>query len=144
METAGMVLGFIAVIGGLSIAPVAIALSQRNERRKRELEHIERMKALEFGRTLPQDEPWWSPPRLAVLIGGVVPLGVFLSVGLTTSAVGFHEPMWIAAGIVGMTSVISGSILAGRSFSQRKASPHIDDAKPYLEEDAYDVVSARG
>ena len=30
------------------------------------MEHIERMKALELGRTLPQDEPWFSPVRIAV------------------------------------------------------------------------------
>ena len=53
METAGMVLGFIAVVGGLAIAPLAIVLGQRHEQRKRELEHIERLRALELGRVLP-------------------------------------------------------------------------------------------
>ena len=61
------------------------------------MEHIERMKALELGRTLPQDEPWLSPVRIAVLIGGVVPLGAFVTVGIATAAVGFHEAMWLAA-----------------------------------------------
>jgi hypothetical protein len=138
-----MVLAFIAVIGGISFSAVPIGLHYRNERRKRELEHIERMKALEFGRTLPQDEPWWSPARLAVLIGAGVPLGGFLCVGLATSAVGFHESMWIAATMVGIASVISGSILAGQSFSQKKTSAPYDVTKPDVEEDAYDVVSAR-
>jgi hypothetical protein len=144
METAGLVLGFIAVVGGLAIAPVPFVLHHRNERRKRELEHIERMKALEFGLMLPQDEPWWSPPRIAVLIGGAVPLGVFLCALLATSAVGFHDGMWIAATTVGMASVISGSILAGQSFKQKQTSAQYDSAKPHVEEDAYDVVSARG
>ena len=76
-----MVLGFIAVIGGLAIAPLSIVFHLRNEQRKRELEHIERMQALEFGRTLPQDEPWWSPLRIGLVIGGAVPLGVFLTLG---------------------------------------------------------------
>ena len=62
---AGLVLGFIAVIGGLSIAALAIILGIRHDRRKREMEHIERMKALELGRTLPQDEPWLSPAKIA-------------------------------------------------------------------------------
>jgi hypothetical protein len=144
METAGIVLGFIAVVGGLAIAPLAIVLGQRHERRKRELEHIERMKALELGRTLPQDEPWWSPARIAWLIGAGVPLGAFLSVGLASRSVGYHEGMWIAAAMVGISGVISGSILAGQSLAHRKSSPGFDAAKPDVDEDAYDVVSARG
>ncbi len=42
MDIAGLVLGYIAVIGGLSIAPLVIVLNQRNDRWKHELEHIER------------------------------------------------------------------------------------------------------
>jgi hypothetical protein len=143
MEIAGIVLGFIAVIGGLAIAPLSIVLHLRNEQRRRELEHIERMQALEFGRTLPQDEPWWSPLRISLVIGGAVPLGVFLAVGSATAAVGFHDGMWIAASSVGMVSVICGSILAG-SNKRAKASSSFADSKPRIEEDAYDVVSARG
>ena len=61
------------------------------------MEHLERMKAMELGRTLPQDEPWLSPAKLAALIGGVVPLGVFVSVGTATTSSGYHEEMWLAA-----------------------------------------------
>ncbi len=144
MDIAGLVLGYIAVIGGLSIAPLAIILGLRNERRKRELEHIERMKAFEFGRTLPQDQPWWSPLRIAVLIGGVVPLGVFLTVVFATSAVGYREEMWIGATMVGIASVISGAVLAGQSLKPQQSSGPFNYAKPYVEEDAYDVVGTRG
>jgi hypothetical protein len=139
-----MVLGYIAVIGGLSIAPLAIYMTQKSERRKRELEHIERLKALEFGRTLPQDEPWWSPQKIAVVIGGVVPIVAFVSAGVATSSAGFHDGMWIAASSVGMASVISASILAGHSYRKADAGSPLDTTKPYVEEDAYDVVSARG
>jgi hypothetical protein len=144
MEIAGMVLGYIAVIGGLAIAPLSIVLHLRNEQRKREFEHIERMQALEFGRTLPQDEPWWSPLRISLVIGGAVPLGAFLTVGSATAVTGFHDGMWIAAAIVGMVSVICGSILAGSSNKRAKASSSFADSKPQIEEDAYDVVSGRG
>jgi hypothetical protein len=144
MEIAGMTLGFIAVVGGLAIAPLSIGLHFRHERRKREMEHMERMKALELGRTLPQDEPWFSPLRIALLIGGAVPLGAFTSVGLATAAVGFHDGMWLAACIVGTASVISGSTLAVQSLKPRETALSPSDLKPYVEEDAYDVVSARG
>jgi hypothetical protein len=145
METAaGLVLGFIGVVGCFAIPPVAIVLHHRSERRKRELEHIERMRALELGRTLPQDEPWWSPLRIALLIGAGVPSVAFLSAGLTTLAAGYHESMWIAVGMTGISSVICGSILAGQSLNRQKTSEPLDAPKPYVDEDAYDVVSARG
>jgi hypothetical protein len=144
MAIAGIVLGYISVIGGLLIAPLAIVLTQRTQHRKRELEHIERLRALECGRTLPQDEPWWSPLRVALWIGGAVPLGIFLSVGAASSAAGYHEGMWLAAAIVGTASVISGAVLAGQSLNQRTKPDPINALKPYVEEDAYDTVGARG
>jgi hypothetical protein len=139
-----MVLGFIAVIGGLGIGSLAVVLGIRHDRRKRELEHIERMRALELGRTLPQDESWWTPLRIALLIGVGVPSVAFLTVGSASSAVGFHDGMWLAAAIVGMTGVISGSTLAGISLNRHKRSEPFDAHKPYVDQDAYDVVSARG
>jgi hypothetical protein len=85
-----------------------------------------------------------SPAKLAALIGGAVPLGVFVSVGTATSSSGFHEGMWIAAALVGTAAVISGSILAGQPFRSRNTSDPVAVVKPYVEEDAYDVVSSRG
>jgi hypothetical protein len=116
----------------------------RQERRKREVEHIERMRALELGRTLPQDEPWWSPPRIALSIGAAVPLGVFFLVFLSSLVVGYHEPMWLAACIVGVAGVISGSVLAYHSFDARALATGPGMLKPPVEEDAYDVVASRG
>jgi hypothetical protein len=144
MASAGLVLGFIAVIGGLSIAPLAIILGIRHDRQKREMEHLERMKALELGRTLPQDESWFTPAKIAVLIGAVVPLGVFVSVGTATTSSGYHEEMWLAAMSVGMAGVISGAVVAVQSSRSRKTSDSAAVVKPYVEEDAYDVVSSRG
>jgi hypothetical protein len=77
-----------------------------------------------------------------LVIGGAVPLGAFISAGMATSAVGFHEGMWLAAASVGVASVISASTLA--VCSTRRQSPAEEVTKPYVEEDAYDVVSARG
>jgi hypothetical protein len=82
--------------------------------------------------------------RIALLIGAGVPSVAFLSVGGASRAIGFHEGMWIAAGMVGMTAVISGSILAGQSLNRHTTSKQFDALKPHVDEDAYDVVSARG
>jgi hypothetical protein len=132
------------MFGGLGIAVLAIAGHFRHERRKRELEHLERMRAFELGRTLPQDEPWLSPTRLAAMIGMGVPLGAFASAGIATIVGGFHEGMWIATALVGTASAIAGSVVATQAQSRRKTSDPLESSKPYVEEDAYDVVSSRG
>jgi hypothetical protein len=144
MDIAGIVLGFIAVIGGLAIGPFAIYYGGRQQLRKRQLEHIERMKALEFGRVLPQDESWLSPHKIGALIGVVVPIGAFVPAWLATQQAGYHETVWIAAAMVGMAGVICGSILV-LSTPKSPADPSESrQDKPYVEDDAYDVVSSRG
>ena len=85
MDIAGITLGFIAVIGGLAIAPLAIILGIRQAQRKREMEHIERMKALELGRTLPQDEPWLSPTKIGAAIGILVPIAALVAAATQAS-----------------------------------------------------------
>jgi hypothetical protein len=123
---------------------IPVHLGLRHERWKRELEHKERMRALELGRALPGDESWLSPARIGLLIGGGAPLGIFLCATLATAAAGFQPDIWIASGIVSLAAVISGSSVAGYAAS-RGTSPLVRDAyKPPVEEDAYDVVSARG
>ncbi len=144
MEYAGLVLGFIAVIGGLAIGGLAIVLGIRHDRRKREMEHIERMKALELGRTLPQDQPWLTPAKLAALIGGAVPLGAFASAASATISSGFHVGIWVAASIVGTAAAICGACVADESGRSEKSADTSLDVKPYVEDDAYDVVSSRG
>jgi hypothetical protein len=139
---AGLTLGFIAVVGGLWLGTIATVFRFRHERHK--LEHAERMRSFELGRPLPQNEPWWSPLRIAVVIGGAVPLGAFLSACVATSLVGFHDGMWIAASTVGMVSVIAGATVAGTSHNRRPVSDQPEVTKPYVDEDAYDVVSSRG
>ena len=54
-------MGFLLAFLGIGIAYFAIYLGLRQEKLKRELEHKERMKALEMGRSLPGDLPWLSP-----------------------------------------------------------------------------------
>ncbi len=139
-----MTLGYIAVIGGLSFSTFCLLIHFHHERRKREMEHLERMRALELGRRLPQDEPWLSPSKIGALMGVVVPIGAFVPAWLATQLAGYHETIWIAAAMVGLAAVICGSILAASSPSKGETSSDAATAKPYVEEDAYDVVSSRG
>jgi hypothetical protein len=147
------------VLGGLFVfLALPIVLHHRGERRKRELEHIERMRAIDAGRPYPGQKgfglsglPKWVVPNIiAVSIGAVVPLGVFLFAFLTNLIVGFHEDIWMAAGGVGLGSVICGTVLAYGTFQKLGSSDENEgfaayrNSKPHVEDDAYDVVSSRG
>jgi hypothetical protein len=147
------------MLGALFVfAALPIVLHFRGERRKRQLEHIERMRAIDAGRPYPGESkfglsglPQWIVPHIiAVSIGAVVPLGVFLFAFLTSLIVGFQKDIWIATGMVGLGSVICGTVLAGGAF--QKMAPTDENAgfasyrnsKPHVEDDAFDVVSSRG
>jgi hypothetical protein len=131
----------------LPIILVPIILGIRYARIERELEHAERIKALELGRTLPQDEGWWTLPRISVAIGAGVPTAVFFCAWQASLSMRDSKDVWIAAGIVGLGAVISGSFLAARHFSRADRSTgqvHGGPSKFPFDSDAYDVVSSRG
>jgi hypothetical protein len=136
-------------IAGMAIPLILVPtiLVLRHARMERELEHAERIKALELGRTLPQDEPWWTPARLCVAIGAGVPIGVFGLAFLASQTVVDAQPVWVAAGIVGVAGVVCGTFLAGRYLTHGCPSRlvvNLGQAKPELEADAFDVVGSRG
>ncbi|MDR3632376.1 MAG: hypothetical protein P4L84_00990 [Isosphaeraceae bacterium] len=134
----------IPIVGmAIPLVIVPVALGMKHARRERELEHAERMRALELGSTLPQDEPWWTPGRLGLALGLGVPLGVFACAALATAAEGYHAGIWLAAAVVGSAGVVWGSDLAARGSVSREAVPAYS-VKPSVEEDAFDVAGARG
>src|SRR5689334_18501409 len=100
----------------LPVILVPVILGLRHARIERELEHAERIKALELGRTLPQDEGWWTLPRISVAIGAGVPAAVFFCAWQTSMSVSEPKDTWISAALVAMTAVISGSVLAAKHF----------------------------
>jgi hypothetical protein len=139
-----LVIPIFAVMIPMVVVPTSLYF--KHARHVRELEHAERMKALAVGRYLPQDEPWWSPPRLCIAIAAGVPASVFFFAWMASESVGFHEEIWIAAAMVGLAGVLSGSLLAHRHLAAREWAR--DQAawgsKPDVDADAFDVVSSRG
>ncbi len=131
----------------LPVILIPVLLYFRHERWKLRLEHERQLKALELGRTVPGEgyrESWFSPLRVGMVIGAGVPLALFLNAMVTSICVGFHEGVWLSSCVVGLWAVISGSIIAGRACWKSKTSSAEGEFKPFVEEDAYDVVSARG
>jgi hypothetical protein len=156
-----MGIGELIVLSALcfcAVVALPIMFHFRGERRKRELEHIERMRAIDAGRPYPGENkfvlsviPRWAVPHvIAASIGVVVPLGVFLFAFLASLIGGFQKDIWIAAGMVGLGGVICGTVLAGgacQKISSSGESAHSGsylNSKPHVDEDAYDVVSSRG
>jgi hypothetical protein len=142
----GEVIAIVALSIPIIIAPFAIGF--RFARQSRELEHRERMKALELGRTLSKDEPWCTPARISLTIGAGVPIGVFTCAWLATASSGFQQDIWLSSMSVGVTSVICGSVLAAKHFTHRANAEALayraSFEKPTIDEDAYDVVGRRG
>jgi hypothetical protein len=142
-----VIIPIFALLIPMVIVPTALGL--KHARFLREMEHTERMRALELGRRLPQDEVGWTPARICVAIGAGVPVGVFFCAWMASQAIGYHEEVWTMAGGVGITAVICGSVLAGRHFTQHAragSGASLDDMnrKEPLDADAYDVVGSRG
>lgn len=144
MDPMAFIVASTAIVGGLGISGLAIVLGIRHDWRKRELEHMERMRAFELGRTLPQDEPWLSPPKIGAALAILVPIAAFFSSYAATETAGYHEPPWIATCMVGVAAVVCGSVLAASSTRKGATQSATATAKPIVEEDAYDVVSSRG
>ncbi len=140
-------LGFLLAFLGMGIGYYAVHFGIRLERAKRELEHKERMRALDLGRSLPGDRSWLSPLRAGVLIAAAVPIGVVGFASQASLAVGYQEGIWQVAGIVSCFAVVGGTVL-GSLASARQSQNALESAgridKEQVEEDAYDVVSARG
>ena len=135
-----LIIPVVALTIPMIVAPVAIIATTQHK--KRQLEHIERIRALELGRLLPQDESWWSPPRLIGLIAGFVPSVALGIAALLTTEIGYHDEVWMACGGVGISGVIGGTYIAGRYLFAPPSSS--STAKGQFDPDAYDVVGRRG
>jgi hypothetical protein len=131
----------------LPVVLVPVILGIRYARVEREMEHRERIRAMELGRTLPCDEGWWTLPRIAVAISGGVPASVFFCAWQASNALEDPKVAWIAAGIVGLGAVVCGSALAGLHYLRQAPSAGRPDdpyAKAPFDADAFDVAGSRG
>ncbi|WP_169972618.1 hypothetical protein [Tautonia rosea] len=133
----------ISLIGGLAVMLLIgypIVLGIRSAARQKEMEHLERMRAIELGRPIANELGWWTPARMAVGIGIGVPIGVFAIGTAAAEATGAAPFIWPSAGAVGVAAVICGTVLASRfSMNEANASKGLN-VKPYVDPDAYDAA----
>jgi hypothetical protein len=127
----------------LVLVPTILIL--RHIGRKREWEHLERMKALELGMPVPGSES--GRAKVCIAIGAGVPLGALLLAWVASLDGNYGENHWEAAMTVGGLGVVCGSVLAARLFPSRNRQPDASmgpEGKPVVDPDAYDVAGRRG
>ncbi len=136
--------GLLIALAGCATVVILVptVLAMKQEQRKRECLHLERMKALELGRPFPSTQAW---PALAVIaLGAIMPISVFLIAWLGS----MHEHIWspgyyfIPAAIVGGCGIWAGFGLGMRLVVERASSKSND--KHALDPEAFDVVGRRG
>jgi hypothetical protein len=126
----------------IPIIVVPTALAFKHAAKLRDLEHAEKMRALELGRFNPGDGEWTTNGRIGAGIGAGVPIVAMVAAMVASLEVGFHEEIWMSSGLVGVAGVICGTVLAALSRSACAADRSA--AKPVYEPDAFDVVGTRG
>lgn len=127
-------------IGMIMIVGLPIVLGIRSENRKREMEHLERMRSIEMGRPIPGEAGKWTPARMAIAMGICVPIGVFGISWLAAESSEAAAPfIWPSAAAVSVASVICSTVLAARIPATGPA-PAESHSKPYVDPDTYDAV----
>jgi hypothetical protein len=135
-----LIIPIVALLIPIIVAPLAIGV--KHARYLREVEHKERMRAMELGQTLAGDQSW--SPGIAGSIGAGVPIAVMF-IAFIAAKEGSSDAIWMAASGIGVAGVICGSILAGMQLSKRnQASAASTGEKPSYEPDEFDVVGSRG
>jgi hypothetical protein len=146
-----LVIPIVGMLIPIIIVPTALGI--KHARFLREVEHAERMRAMELGRTLPEDESWdesWTFASVAVIIGAGVPIGAMLIAFMASKSLpnvgGKIESIWMTTMIIGLAGVISGSVLGGQLFSKRNQPTQVasQDEKPAYDPEEFDVVGRRG
>ena len=142
-----IVIPIVALLIPMVIVPTALGI--KHARFLREVEHAERMRAMELGRDLAEDESW-TPAGIAVSIGAGVPIVSMLIAWMATRSFNIVdapiETIWKMAGMVGLGGVICGTILASQQIMRREkpASVASFEEKPAFDPEAFDVVGRRG
>jgi hypothetical protein len=145
----GEIVAAIAALSSFGFLVVATVAGTIKERRKRELEHVERIKRIEAGLAdLPDDRAW---PRALVCaaIGAGVPVSAFVVTLIAyLNKEGVADEVWIAPVIVSVVSVIAASSLAyhllGTKAGSAPAGGDEPPVKPLFDPDLVDVVGRRG
>jgi hypothetical protein len=137
-----LIIPIVAFVIPIIIVPTALGF--KHARYLRQMDHEERMKAMELGQTLGEEHSW-TPAGTAVTIGAGVPIAAMFIAFIAATKEGDNEALWAATALIGVAGVICGSVLAAMQFSKReRTAPFSTEEKSAFDPDAYDVVGRRG
>jgi hypothetical protein len=150
-DNEALVIPIIAILMPLVLVPTILVLKHRHSRR--EWEHKERMKAMDFRLPAPPSEAA-ALGRAIGQIGAGVPIVSVLTALATTLAWGPNNgddvPMpavaWGCAALISACAMGTSLMLAllHRRTSKAAEPTHLaDNGKPVFDPDAFDVVSSR-
>lgn len=139
-----LIIPLAGIVMPILLVPSIMAMRLRS--RKREWEHLERMKALEMGVPVPGNEPWLA--RVCMAIGAGVPIVSFVLAWIANESGPNGEIAWASATLVGGMGIVCGTILASRLLTSRNRAQAAlrteRNGKPLFDPDTYDVVGRRG
>jgi hypothetical protein len=146
-----MYLGFneqLASLAGLALLAIWSMTGIKNAHRRKEMEHLERIKALEMG-VVPQPGGLdWPSAAVCIAIGAGVPIGSFAVAWLAALTADVPRVIWVAPVFVSFSAISAARKLAYRAIDPKSgAKKSIKSApigKPEFDPDAFDVVGSRG
>jgi hypothetical protein len=151
-ENEALIIPLAGIMLPLILVPMIMTMKFRQK--KREWEHLERMRALQMGVAAPQPDPHRSGGAL-IAIGAGVPAVSVIVAGITSTSLstGFPDPIaviavtWGCAWLVSTGAMITALVLGivqARSHKTASTFDQDSSAKATYDPDAYDVVSRRG
>lgn len=151
-DNEALIIPLAGIILPLVLVPMVMTLKFRMK--KREWEHLERMRALQMG-VAPAQAGQRIGPGVLISIGTGVPAASVLAAGLTSVNFPIEQPdslavigiTWGCAWLISTGAMITALVLGviqARAQKDASSLDHEDAAKPAYEPDAYDVVSRRG
>jgi len=124
---------------------VPMILAFRQGAKKREYEHLERMKALETGQPVP-GEAMWPAAVVCSLVGAVVPVGSFLFTFLAwVNSVSIPGEVWLAPVAVSIVALAACKKMTYALFrpvrpaGSQSTDPYLN-GKPVFDPAAYDMA----
>ena len=149
MHSMGFLEQFMSLVT-LVLVGIWISFERKQAHRRKELEHLERIKAMEMGLTPQPTGLDWPAAAVCIAIGAGVPIGSFVVAWLASLTAQVPHAIWVAPVFVSLAAIGSARKLAYRiidpkSGPKKKACVgSTPTGKPAFDPDAFDVVGSRG
>jgi hypothetical protein len=143
--------GQVLSLGSLALVIIWAASSNRQARQRKEMEHAERMKAMELGLAPQPYGLTWPAASICIAVGAGVPVGSFVVAWLAILTADAPPAIFVAPVFVSVAALNATRKLALRLIDPKAGVIHRPSSanaapvgKPEYDPDAFDVVGRRG